>query len=33
LPERRMTTSCSYVFPSIVIAPNVVLSILIATSF
>src|SRR5215471_4242261 len=31
-PERRTTTSCSYVFPSIVIAPNVVLSILIMTS-
>src|SRR6516164_2514532 len=31
-PERRTRTSCSYVFPSIVIVPKVVLSILIATS-
>src|SRR5262249_45385058 len=31
-PERRTTTSCSYAFPSIVIVPNVVLSIVIVTS-
>jgi hypothetical protein len=31
-PERRMTTSWSYVLPSMVIAPNVVPSIFIAIS-
>src|SRR6516164_3047393 len=31
-PERRTTTSCSYVFPSIVIAPNTVQSIFIVIS-
>src|SRR5262249_21023449 len=30
-PERRTTTSCSYVFPSIVIAPNIELSIVMVT--
>src|SRR6516162_8607475 len=31
-PERRTTTSCSYIFPSIVIEPNTVPSIVIVTS-